>query len=250
MYRPQFDEIGKHLANVRHSRTYVAMINLEQVTKSYAKNGAEVYALREVTLEILPGEFLAVRGPSGSGKTTLLLTVAGLLRPTAGKVRHGERDLYALSRGQRVEWRAAEIGFVFQMFHLVPYLSVLDNVLLAGPIPAPRETAVRMLEELGLSGRLKHRPAELSAGECQRTALARALVRSPKLILADEPTGNLDPDNAETVMRRLKQFQADGGTVIVVTHSDDHDRYADRVVRLEAGQLVDNGDGTTGKTGG
>jgi len=213
------------------------MIRFEHITKTYRKNSADVPALADVSLTIDAGEFVSVRGSSGSGKTTLLLTTAGMLRPTSGRVLLGDQQVYALSRRERAAIRSREIGFVFQMFHLVPYLNVLDNVLLAGKGKSARDEAIRLLDRLGMAGRLQHHPAELSAGECQRTALARAFLNSPKLILADEPTGNLDPENAAVVMEQLKAYQQLGGTVIVATHSAQIDEVADRVVHLDHGRL-------------
>lgn len=214
------------------------MIRFEHVTKTYRKNGADVAALSDVSLEVPAGEFLSIRGPSGSGKTTLLLTIAGMLRPSGGRVLWDGRDLYALSSPERAAIRSRQIGFVFQMFHLVPYLTALDNVLLAGANGAGRDAAAQLLERLGLADRMGHRPAELSAGECQRTALARAFLNEPQLILADEPTGNLDPENAAAVTQQLKDYQQQGGTVIVVSHSEQMDAVADRVVQLDGGRMA------------
>jgi putative ABC transport system ATP-binding protein len=216
------------------------VIVLDETTKLYETRAGEVRALDGISLEIAEGEFVAVRGPSGSGKTTLLMAVAGMLRPSAGTVRVSEQDVYQLSQRERARFRAKNIGFVFQMFHLVPYLSVLENVLLAAPVGdrASRSTdAVELLDQLGLSGRATHRPSELSAGEKQRTAIARALLNRPKIILADEPTGNLDPGNAETVIRHLSDFQRGGGTVVVATHGPAAGQFATRVVQLREGKL-------------
>ena len=217
------------------------MIRCKEVTKTFRKNGAEVVSLDRFTAEIAEGEFVAVRGPSGSGKTTLLLTLGGMQRPSAGAVQFGGRDLYGLPSAERARLRSGEIGFVFQMFHLVPYLDLLGNVLLAAPgrpSDAERERAAGLLDELGLAKRASHRPGELSAGERQRLAVARALLNRPKLILADEPTGNLDPENAAEVIRHLAAFHRDGGTVVLVTHGTAADEHAGRIVRLEQGRLV------------
>ncbi len=217
------------------------MIRCDDVTKTFRKNGAEVVSLDRFTAEIAEGEFVAVRGPSGSGKTTLLLTLGGMQRPSAGAVQFGGRDLYGLPPAERARLRSGEIGFVFQMFHLVPYLDLLGNVLLAAPgRPSyyERERAAGLLDELGLAKRASHRPGELSAGERQRLAVARALLNRPKLILADEPTGNLDPENAAEVIRHLAAFHRDGGTVVLVTHGTAADEHAGRILRLEQGRLV------------
>ena len=219
------------------------MIRCDDVTKTFRKNGAEVVSLDRFTAEIAEGEFVAVRGPSGSGKTTLLLTLGGMQRPSAGAVQFGGRDLYGLPPAERARLRSGEIGFVFQMFHLVPYLDLLGNVLLAAPgrpSDAERERAAGLLDELGLAKRASHRPGELSAGERQRLAVARALLNRPKLILADEPTGNLDPENAAEVIRHLAAFHRDGGTVVLVTHGKAADEHAGRILRLEQGRLIED----------
>ena len=172
------------------------MIRCDEVPKIFRKNGSEVTSLDRFTADIGAGEFVAVRGPSGSGKTTLLLTLGGMQRPSAGLVQFSGHDLYGLSSADRAGLRSGEIGFVFQMFHLVPYLDLMGNVLLASPGKpgsAVRKRAGELLDKLGLAERVSHRPGELSAGERQRLAVARALLNRPKLILADEPTGNLDP---------------------------------------------------------
>ena len=216
------------------------MIRCDVVTKIFRKNGSEVTSLDRFTAEVAEGEFVAVRGPSGCGKTTLLLTLGGMQRPSAGSVQLGGRDLYALSPAERAGLRSSEIGFVFQMFHLVPYLDLLGNVLLACPGKPSAEVRRRaggLLDELGLADRASHRPGELSAGERQRLAVARALLNRPKLILADEPTGNLDPENAAEVIRHLAEFHRGGGTVVLVTHGASADAHADRTLRLEQGQL-------------
>ena len=217
------------------------MIRCDEVTKIFRKNGSEVTSLDRFTAEIGTGEFVAVRGPSGSGKTTLLLTLGGMQQPSAGLVQFGGRDLYALSPADRAGLRSAEIGFVFQMFHLVPYLDLMGNVLLASPGkpgPAVRQRAGELLDKLGLAERVSHRPGELSTGERQRLAVARALLNRPKLILADEPTGNLDPENAAEVVRHLAEFHQAGGTVVLVTHGTAADTHADRFLRLRQGRLV------------
>ena len=219
------------------------MIRCDEVTKIFRKNGSEVTSLDRFTAKVAKGEFVAVRGPSGSGKTTLLLTLGGMQRPSAGSVQLARRDLYALSPAERARLRSSEIGFVFQMFHLVPYLDLLGNVLLAcpgKPSAEVRQRAGGLMDELGLADRASHRPGELSAGERQRLAVARALLNRPKLILADEPTGNLDPENAAEVIRHLAEFHRGGGTVVLVTHGAAADAHADRTLRLEQGRLVAN----------
>ena len=205
------------------------MIACEQITKSY---GA-VTALAPFDLEVKQGEFVAVKGVSGSGKTTLLLMLGGMLRPTQGTVHFDGADVYSQPSHARAEYRASEVGFVFQMFHLVPYLNVAENIQLAAPNGSGGNQPNKLLERFGMGHRLTHTPGELSAGERQRVALARALVNGPRLILADEPTGNLDPENDRQVFQHLSEFHRAGGTVIVVTHGSTVDKFADRIVNLE-----------------
>jgi len=221
----------------------VALLELQDLGRTHAGPGGPVRALDGVTLHLEAGEFVAVRGPSGCGKTTLLLAAGALLRPDRGTVRFGGADPYAMPPGPRSALRAAGIGFVFQQFHLVPYLDVLDNILvpsLAGAPPADaRGRAVELAERLGLSGRLRHVPAALSVGERQRTALARALLNRPRLLLADEPTGNLDPDNGRIVLDHLAAFARDGGAVLLVTHDAGAAARAGRVVAMRDGRLAE-----------
>jgi ABC-type lipoprotein export system ATPase subunit len=215
------------------------MLVLENLGKTYRTRIHGVKALDGVSLQIDTGEFVVVCGPSGSGKTTLLMVIAAMLHPSRGSVRFDGKDLYKMSGPDRAQFRANNIGFVFQMFHLVPYLSVLENVLVAGGAigKTDKARAKELLEQLGLQHRVRHRPAELSAGEKQRAAIARALLNRPKLILADEPTGNLDPENAAGVLKYLREFQQTGGTVIVATHGPVAGEYATRTVRLRDGVI-------------
>ncbi|MEN6645532.1 MAG: ABC transporter ATP-binding protein [Armatimonadia bacterium] len=220
----------------------MTLIDLQQVSKTYQGRRGEVRALDAVTLQIPEGEFLAVRGPSGSGKSTLLLTLAGMIRPTAGSVVIGGQDLYQLSGPARANYRARNVGFVFQMFHLVPYLTVLENVLLPTrlvqmPGSEARERALSLLERMGMTPRAHHRPSELSTGERQRTAIARAVINQPWLLLADEPTGNLDTDTGQQIMDYLAEYQQAGHTVVVVTHDPAVEARAARRVQLRAGRI-------------
>lgn len=214
------------------------MISLDSVTKIYQQGQKSTLALDSVTLQIEEKEFAVVRGPSGSGKTTLLVLIAGMLRPSNGVITINQQNLALLSSQQKAAFRARQIGFVFQMFHLVPYLSVLENILLGtGRGDAEKSRSESLLESLGLREKLHNLPAELSAGEKQRTAVARALISNPKILLADEPTGNLDPVSAETVLVHLGQYQEKGGTVVLASHSDLADRYASRLIRLNQGRI-------------
>jgi ABC-type lipoprotein export system ATPase subunit len=216
------------------------MIALEDVRKVYRTKRGEVPALDGVSFSVETGEFLTVRGPSGSGKSTLLLAVGGMVRPTEGTVTVDGKDVYALSAPERAAFRAGNIGFVFQMFHLVPYLTVLENVLLptvVGDGSAGEPEALALLERFRMTDRAHHKPAELSTGERQRAALARALLRRPGLLLADEPTGNLDPENAAEVMGYLTEYHHDGGTVVVVTHEQAAADHAHRTVTIRGGKI-------------
>ena len=217
------------------------MLRFENVTKTYDTAKGPVHALLDLSLHVRPGEFVAVQGASGCGKSTLLTLAGGLATPTAGRVSLAGADLAAVSSADRARLRAEKIGFVFQMFHLLPYLNVLDNVVAAalpGQETEAREDARQSLERFGLADRLTHRPGELSAGERQRVAMARALLNRPDLILADEPTGNLDPDSATVVLDILADFNRDGGTILLVTHDQRAAGYGSRSVQLDAGRLV------------
>lgn len=197
-----------------------------------------VHALRGASLRLAPGSFKVIQGPSGSGKTTLLLAAGGLLRPDEGSVSVSGTDLYSLSPEQRARFRASHIGFVFQQFHLIPYLNVLENVLaptLAYAHNGAPERAKQLVDDLGLGHRTDHPPSELSTGERQRVALARALLNEPELLLADEPTGNLDAENAAAVLRHLRAFAERGGAVMVATHDERVE--ADECYALADGQL-------------
>jgi ABC-type lipoprotein export system ATPase subunit len=219
------------------------MLKLSEVTKTYTTRNGPIAALDGVSTEIQKGEFAVIRGPSGCGKTTLLLMLGGMLHPTSGSITVDSKSPYQLSPRERAGFRAAEIGFVFQMFHLVNYLTIMDNVLLAGGALGSksddRSRATELLEQFGLTDRLSHKPSELSTGERQRTAIARALFNRPSLLLADEPTGNLDPDNAAETVRYLKTYQKEqGGTVVMVTHGDVANEAADQVLQMKAGKLL------------
>ncbi len=217
------------------------MIHLEGVTKVYRTANGPVSALAGIDLEVPPGQFVVVRGSSGSGKSTLLTLIGALGTPTAGRVVVAGEDLGALGPASRARFRAQRVGFVFQTFQLLPYLTVLDNVALAGPPGrevASRCRAKELLDRFQLTDRISHRPAELSTGECQRVAIARALINQPQLVLADEPTGNLDPENSTTVLEMLAGFHREGGTVLLVTHQERAIHFAQRTVVLKSGSVV------------
>ena len=216
------------------------MIKVDNLTKTYKTKDKTINALDNISLRINDGEFIIIRGPSGCGKTTLLMTLGGMLHPSNGSININNQDLYKLNNSRLNKFRANNIGFVFQMFHLIPYLNIKDNILLSkgsGSINKMTELTGELINEFNLNDRIKNVPSQLSTGEKQRTAIARALLNSPKILLADEPTGNLDPENAEDVIKRLQKFHKSGGTVIIVTHGDIAAKYADRIISLKNGKL-------------
>ena len=218
------------------------MLEFKNVSKWFNGAQGKVTALKGISFSVRPGELLAVRGPSGCGKTTLLLTAGSLLRPSDGQMSIDGQDPYALSPEMRSRLRAHTIGFVFQQFHLIPYLTVRQNIMtasLAVPLKEASDRAKQLISRFGLDDRADHVPARLSTGERQRTALARALLNEPKVILADEPTGNLDEDNAQTVFGYLSQYVSDGGCVLLVTHDDRAAAHATRTLQMSQGQLVE-----------
>jgi putative ABC transport system ATP-binding protein len=219
------------------------VIETEGLARTYRLGRTEVHALRGVDLRVAPGEFVALMGPSGSGKSTLLHLLGCLDRPTAGTYRLEGRDVSSLSREQRARVRNTRIGFVFQMFNLLPRLSALDNVALPllyrGRVNEVKQRAATALEEVGLADRAGHRPSELSGGERQRVAIARALVAEPVIVLADEPTGNLDTVTGAEIMRLLSELNAEGRTIMVVTHDAQVAAHAARVVRMQDGRVVE-----------
>jgi putative ABC transport system ATP-binding protein len=221
----------------------VPIARLQAVGKEYPRGQSSVRALSDVTLDIAPGELLAVMGASGSGKSTLLAILGCLDRPTAGEYRLGGERVADLDDRALSRLRNRTIGFVFQSFHLIPELTVLDNVetpLLYGDVPQSewRDRAARSLERVGLAHRSDHRPSELSGGEAQRAAIARALVTEPRLLLADEPTGNLDSATGEEIAELITGLPEDGRTVVLVTHNEALAARARRLVRLKDGRIV------------
>ncbi|MBN1854768.1 MAG: ABC transporter ATP-binding protein [Pirellulales bacterium] len=215
------------------------MITLTNVYRTYKTKRGKIDALSDINLAIDAGEFVVIQGPSGSGKTTLLWILGAMLRPSSGRVLIDDRDLYRLGIAERNRFRAQEVGFVFQASHLLAYLSLRENVRLGQLNQANPDATDRLLARLGLAERAEHRPGELSVGEQQRAALARALIKGPKLILADEPTGNLDPRNATEVLNILVEYHHEGGTVFLVTHGRDTQNLPGRTIQLHAGRLVE-----------
>jgi len=220
------------------------MIEARLLSKSYYNGAAELEVLKEINLVIRAKEFVAIQGPSGAGKSTLLHILGGLDYPTKGRVFFSGQDLYDLSDNERALIRNKRIGFVFQFFHLLPELSAIENVMLPALIKSwwqrkkAESSAIELLNLLGLGARVLHKPNELSGGEQQRLAIARALINSPEALFCDEPTGNLDSENGENILGIIKNLRDKINlTVILVTHDNDIARNADRVVRLKDGVI-------------
>jgi len=220
------------------------MITLRDVAKEYRVGGAPLSALNGVDLEISEGEFVVVMGPSGSGKSTLLFTVGGLLSPTKGHVLVRGRDIYKLSRKERAKFIRTNIGFIFQSFELLPYLTALENVALSlylseTPPSEHHAMAKEALERVGLFGRALHRPSQLSGGEQQRVAVARAIIKKPPILLADEPTGNLDQKTGDEIVQLLLELShKERLTTILVTHDTAKAKMADRKLLMVDGKLI------------
>ncbi len=212
------------------------LVQVECISKHFGT----LCALDEVSFDVAEGEWIAMMGPSGSGKTTLINILGGLDRPTAGRVVVAGVEVGALSERGLTRYRSGEVGFVFQKFHLVPYLSAVENVMLAQYFHsmADEAQAALALGRVGLGERLRHLPSQLSGGEQQRVALARALINQPKLILADEPTGNLDEANERIILDLLCELHETGHTILLVTHSPEIGRMADRRIELAHGRLA------------
>jgi len=229
----------------------VALIELRSIKKVYRQGDLEVEVLKGIDLTVKRGEFISIVGPSGSGKSTLMYILGCLDRPTSGEYYLDGRNVLNLPDEELSKLRAEYIGFVFQAFYLIPYLTVLDNVLLpVGYLPKeerkrrfsdqpPHEKAVKLLTRLGLGERLHFKPEELSGGQKQRTAIARALINSPEIILADEPTGQLDSESSREVMKIFKELHSNGKTVIVVTHDMEIAKHAQRIVKIRDGRIVE-----------
>ncbi len=228
---------------VRMSREPSPLLTLDAVGKVYVNDEIETHALRDVYLSIDPGEFVAIAGPSGSGKTTLLSLLGLLDVPSAGTYRFGGEDVARLSATARARVRNLDVGFVFQSFNLIADLTVFENVELPlvyrGVDPRTRRARVReVLERVDLGNRTDHLPTQLSGGQQQRVAVARAIVGAPRVLLADEPTGNLDSANSTAVMELLRELHRGGSTVCIVTHERQLTRWAGRIIRLLDGRIV------------
>ncbi len=221
-----------------------AFVEADNLRKSYRIGKIEVPALRGVSFSVSRGEFVTIVGPSGSGKSTLFYLLGGLTRPDGGRVVIDGDDFAQLSDSQRTEMRKRKIGFVFQKFNLLPTLDARSNITIAEDIAGKNGTAnaqhfEKITSLLGLRDRLQHRPSELSGGEQQRVALARALINHPALVLADEPTGNLDSQNSEIVLGMLRQSNRElGQTIMMITHNPEAARYGNRIIHMRDGQIV------------
>ncbi|NVN98015.1 MAG: ABC transporter ATP-binding protein [Geobacteraceae bacterium] len=221
----------------------MALIEIKNVKKQYRSGDDIVEALSGVDISIEVGEFITIMGQSGSGKSTLLSVLGGMNHPTEGDVEMAGVKLYQLSSEKLADFRAQNLGFVFQSFHLIPYLTAMENVMLPLAIvkmaaEARKSAARQALERVGLGGKLDRLPNQLSGGEQERVAIARAIVNSPKILLADEPTGNLDSKTSEEVMALFRELNDAGQTVVMVTHNPENGRYADRSIVLRDGVIV------------
>ncbi len=220
------------------------MIEIRDLTKTYHVGDVDVHALRGVTMSVDRGEFVSIVGPSGSGKSTLFHILGGLTPPSSGTVHINDRDLLAMTDAGRTELRKSTVGFVFQKYNLLPTLTAADNIAIARDIAGKNgevdEQFKEVLKLLGIEGRLHHKPRALSGGEQQRVAIARAIVNHPALLLADEPTGNLDSENSRLVLGILRDLnQRTGQTILMITHDSDAAAYGNRIVRMRDGRIAD-----------
>lgn len=216
-------------------------ISLRHISKSYAMGKVTVNALKDVSLDVAKGEFLVILGPSGSGKTTLLNLVGGIDSASSGNIQVGGIELSSLNDNNLTAYRRNHIGFVFQFFNLIPTLTARENIEFAAELTRQPRDAMAVLDEVGLAGRGDHFPSELSGGEQQRVAIARALVKDPPILLADEPTGELDYETGKHILSALRRINKDTNkTVLLVTHNSALADIADRVVRLRDGQIIED----------
>ena len=218
------------------------LIHIQNISKVYEMGGEQVYALRDISLDIYPNEYVALMGPSGSGKSTLMNVLGCLDTPSTGIYTFKGLDVNEMSDNDLAEIRNREIGFVFQTFNLLPKATAVKNIELpliySGVSSAERKSrAIKVLQDVGLGERLTHKPNELSGGQRQRVAVARALVTNPSIILADEPTGNLDTKTGIEIMKLFRDLWLNGNTVILVTHEEDVARYAQRIIRIRDGKV-------------
>ena len=220
----------------------MSLIEFKNISKYYQSGDEQVAALRQIDLDVKVGDFLAVMGPSGSGKSTLLNIFGGLSHPSEGEMLVDDISIYKLGGEKRADFRSSYIGFVFQSFHLIPYLTILENVMLPLAIKRGRngfqkKLAQEVLLRVGLAAKGHRLPSQLSGGEQERVAIARALVNNPPIILADEPTGNLDSATGNEVMKLLTELNAEGRTVVMVTHNPENADFARRLIKVKDGRI-------------
>jgi len=232
--------------NVPEDMMAEPIVRVEHLTKSFTRGSESIEVLKQLTLDVETAEFLALMGPSGSGKTTLLNLIAGLDRPTSGTIMVGDQEISAMSESELARWRTRHVGFVFQFYYLLPVLTAYENVelplLLLPMTKAQRRQQVETaLELVNLSDRMKHRPGQLSGGQQQRVGIARAIVTDPTIIVADEPTGDLDTKSADEILNLMEVLRSQlGKTIIMVTHDPKAAARAQRTLHLEKGRLVES----------
>ena len=214
------------------------MLDINHISKVYRNGDQRFTALDDVTCQVEKGDFVAIVGASGSGKSTLLNTIGGLIHPDSGQVLYKGRNIYSLNSSEANFYRKRNVGFVFQQFHLVPYLTVYENIKLVCSDNSHSQFIESYLVKCSIASLQNKYPSELSVGEKQRTAFVRAIITKPDILLADEPTGNLDPSNSKILISLIEDFYKDGGTVLLVSHDPETAKYASRSITLKSGKLV------------
>ncbi len=216
------------------------MLEINNITKHYHKGSAIFTALDNISLKVENGDYIVITGPSGAGKSTLLYITGGMINPDSGEVKFKGENIYNLNNKEKNQYRKEHIGFVFQQFHLMPFLTVKENIKLACYDRSHLDMIDSYLEKCSLTSLKDKFPSELSVGEKQRTAFVRAIITSPDLLLADEPTGNLDPENSEILMQLMDDFHKNGGTILLVSHNPGAYKYAGKQIILNKGKISDN----------
>ena len=217
------------------------MIHIENLIKIFHSNKTDTIALNSINLHLEKGSFTLIKGASGCGKSTLLFTIGGVLNPSSGDVIVDANNIYKLSDRDMLNYRSEKIGFVYQSYHLIPYLNTKENILLGCKLTKQvicSDELDGLIREFNLQDRLQHKPSELSEGEKQRVALMRALITNPKILIADEPTGNLDPENRHVIMAHFTKFQKQGGTVMMASHGTEADSIADTIIEMKTGEII------------
>jgi lipoprotein-releasing system ATP-binding protein len=219
------------------------LIRIKNLSKSFSGPGGDLQVLKDISFDLMRGEMTAVMGPSGAGKSTLLHILGSIDRPTSGEVLYQDRNIFDLGGNALSEFRNRRIGFIFQFHHLLPEFNTLENTIMPALIAGwSRGRAIlrakEILDDVGLSGRLFHRPGELSGGEQQRVAVARALILNPQMVLADEPTGNLDTQTGDEIFRLFSDFNSKGITLLIVTHNENLAKFCQRIIRMKDGMIV------------